>query len=238
MSMLSHYAALVKNMRGVVVFDPADDVSQDLKWLINRFKYRVLGIPPSLTDKISKITKPLVPLAYPHKDIIEFIKTMSEMLKVNREITEAICLASCYVSPILALGSKSQDSLKSISISEIPTKIKMSLQDWKLHLRIADYSVLDLYEWSTINAEKLWEPKVNVEDLVNERLEAIKRDEGRYWRLRRDNLEPKTFLIYLDLIQTLWKKGADVKILNNYDKNVVAACLAINVAVFIKTQSE
>ncbi len=232
--MLSRYAALVKNMRGVVVFDLADDISQDLKWLTDRFKYRILGVPPSLIDKISKIAKPLVPLAYPHKDLIEFIEFTSRTLDINREIVEAICLASCYVSPILALGSRSQKSLKPISISTVPTKIKMNLQDWKLHLRIADYSVLDLYEWSTTHAEKLWEPEVNIEGLMTERLEAIRRDKKRYWRLQKGDLEPRPFLVYLDLIQALWRKNMDAKVLTKYDKDVVSACLAINVAVFIR----
>ncbi|MHC1601145.1 MAG: hypothetical protein ACXQTB_02220 [Candidatus Nezhaarchaeales archaeon] len=221
-------------MRGVVIFNPADDVSQDLKWLSERFKYRILGVPPSLTDKISRMMKPLISLAYPHKELIDFIKFVSETLNIDHEIAEAICLASCYVSPILALGSKSQESLKSISISEVPTKIKMSLQDWKLHLRIADYSVLDLYEWSTSHAQKLWDSEVDIENLVAERLKAIRKDEKRYWRLQRGDLEPTTFLVYLDLVQTLWKKLVGLKVLSKYDKDVASACLAINVAVFIK----
>jgi len=232
--MLSRYAALVKNMRGIVIFNPGDDVTQDLKWLSERFRYRVLGIPPSLIDKISKVMRPLVPLAYPHKDLIDFIKFVSQALNIDHEVAEAICLASCYVSPILALGSKAQTSLKSIAITEVPTKIEMNLQSWKLHLRIADYSILDLYEWSTSHAERIWEHEVNVESMIAERLKAIEKDKKRYWRLERGSLEPRTFLVYLDLIQALWRKTVNPKVLSKYDKDLASACLAINVAAFIK----
>jgi len=53
--MFSRYAALVKNMRGVVLFSPTDDVSEDLKWLVERFRYRVLGVPQSLVERVSGV---------------------------------------------------------------------------------------------------------------------------------------------------------------------------------------
>lgn len=232
--MFSRYAALVKNMRGVVVFDPTDDVSQDLKWLVNRFKYRVLGVSPSLAGELVKVAKPLVPLAYPHREIVDFVDLTSKALSLNYSIAEAICLASCYVSPLLTLGPKAQSFMKELAVSEVPSKIELSLKDWKLHLRIADYSILDLYEWSTTQAQKLWLEDVNVEELISERLVAIRKDERRYWRLQRGSMEPRTFLAYLDLVQIFRRRGVDLKAITKYDKDVVSACLAINVSVFIR----
>lgn len=234
--MFSHYAAIVKNMRGVIVFDPADDVSQDLKWLIDRFKYRHLGVPPSLAEKLNKSTKPLVTLAYPHREVIDFANFVSKALGLRSLISEAICLASCYVSPLLVLGPKAQSSLKDIAVEEVASRIKISLNDWKLHLRIADYSVLDLYEWSTTQAQKLWFQSINVEELIRERAMAVRKDGKRYWRLQRGEAEPKTFLAYLDLVQILYKRNVDFKAMLCYDANVVSACLAINVAVFVRRE--
>lgn len=221
-------------MRGVVVFDPAEDVSQDLKWLVNRFKYRILGISPSLAEKLTKIAKPLVPLAYPHREIVDFVDFTSKALSLGHDVAEAVCLASCYVSPLLTLGFRAQSFMKRIAINEVVSKVEIGLRDWKLHLRIADYSVLDLYEWSTTQAQKLWLEDVSVEELISERFTAIRKDEKRYWRLHRGSLEPRTFIVYLDLIQSLYKRGVDLKVLTKYDKDVASACLAINVSVFIR----
>ncbi|MEM4576486.1 MAG: hypothetical protein QW701_03350 [Candidatus Nezhaarchaeales archaeon] len=234
--MFSHYAALVKNMRGVIVFDPTDDISQDLKWLIDRFKYRHLGVPPSLAKKLTKTTKPLVTLAYPHREVMDFVGFVSKALGLGSLISEAICLASCYVSPLLVLGPKAQSSVKDIAVDEVIARAKISLNDWKLHLRIADYSVLDLYEWSTTQAQKLWLQGINVEELIRERIAAIKKDEKRYWRLQRGEEEPKAFLAYLDLVQAFYKRDVDFKAMLSYDVNVVSACLAINVAVFVSRE--
>jgi len=233
LDVFSRYAALVKNMRGVVLFSPADDVSEDLKWLVERFRYRVLGVPPSLTDKVSRVEKPLVPLAYPSKDIKDFVEFVASSAGLEREVAEAICLASCYVSPLLALGPGAQKSLKELAVGEVSSRIEMGVKDWKLHLRIADYSVLDLYEWSTTQAQRLWQKDVDVEELISERVAAIKRDQKRYWRLQRGELEPRTFLVYLDLIQSLHRAGALGSIVR-HGVDIVSACLAINVSVFVK----
>lgn len=234
--MFSRYAALVKNMRGIVVFDPINDVSEDLKWLANRFKYRFLGVSPSLAEKLSKITKPLIPLAYPYQEIVDFVRHISEVLGIEHEIAEAICLASCYVSPLLTIGVRAQQSLEELSVNKVTSKIEMNLKDWKLHFRIADYSVLDLYEWSTTQAQKLWLKDVNIEELISERSVAVKKDWKRYWRLQRGDSEPRTFLVYLDLVQSLYRRGLDFKAITKYNKDVVSACLAINVSVLIRSR--
>ncbi|MCX8142609.1 MAG: hypothetical protein N3F04_07595, partial [Candidatus Nezhaarchaeota archaeon] len=69
---------------------------------------------------------------------------------------------------------------------------------------------------------------------ISERVEAVKRDERRYWRLQGGNVDARTFLVYLDLVQALCKYPSILSALRSYDRNVVSACLAINVAVFIR----
>ncbi len=219
-------------MRGVVLFSPADEVSGDLRWLVERFKYRVLGVPPSLVERLPGLKKPLVPLAHPSRGVKSFADFVESSMKLEREVAEAVCLASCYVSPLLALGPSAQRSLKSLAVGEVASKVEMGVRDWKLHLRIADYSVLDLYEWSTTQVQRLWRGEVDAEELISERIAAIKKDQKRYWRLQRGQLEPRTFLVYLDLVQSLYKAGA-LKSLIEHDVDVVSACLAINVSVFV-----
>jgi hypothetical protein len=233
LDVFSRYAALVKNMRGVVLFSPADDVSEDLKWLVERFRYRVLGVPQSLVERVPGLKKPLVPLAYPSKGVEDFVKFVASSAGLEREVAEAVCLASCYVSPLLALGPGAQKSLRGLAVGEVSSKVEMGVRDWKLHLRIADYSVLDLYEWSTTQAQRLWQKDVDVEELISERVAAVKRDQKRYWRLQRGELEPRTFLVYLDLVQSLHKIGA-LGSITKHDVDVVSACLAINVSVFVR----
>ncbi len=224
---------MVKNMRGVVLFSPTDEVSESLKWLVERFKYRTLGVPPSLVERLPKLKRPLVPLAHPSRDVEAFVGFAADSMKLEREVAEAVCLASCYVSPLLALGPSAQRSLKDLAVGEVSSKVEMGVRDWKLHLRIADYSVLDLYEWSTTQAQKLWQRDANFEKLISERVTAIKKDQKRYWRLQRGELEPKTFLVYLDLVQSLHKAGA-LRSISEHDVDAVSACLAINVSVLVK----
>ncbi|MCD6195190.1 MAG: hypothetical protein J7J82_00175, partial [Staphylothermus sp.] len=46
------YAMIVKNLRGVLLFDPEDEeLNSRIEWLRKRFQYRNLGIPPSLYDE-------------------------------------------------------------------------------------------------------------------------------------------------------------------------------------------
>lgn len=43
----TYYTALVRNLRGVVIYDPDDTEYRDIvKWLTSRFKYQNLDIPP------------------------------------------------------------------------------------------------------------------------------------------------------------------------------------------------
>ncbi|MEM2674681.1 MAG: hypothetical protein QXW77_03495, partial [Candidatus Hadarchaeales archaeon] len=95
-------------------------------------------------------------------------------LGAEKTAAEVSVLASAYVSPILALGERGPKLLEPLGADRVESKIEPSLRDLKLHLRIADYSVLDLYQWSVENAKQLW--RKNPGDLVKERAERITRD--------------------------------------------------------------
>jgi hypothetical protein len=60
--------------------------------------------------------------------------------------------ASIYISPIMVISKKHSDVIDSLSVGKVKTCKKLSTMDWKLHMRIADYSVLDMYEFSVNGA--------------------------------------------------------------------------------------
>jgi hypothetical protein len=46
--LFSSYAAIVKNLRGVVLLDPDEEGAwTTMEWLVKRFRYRDLGVTPT-----------------------------------------------------------------------------------------------------------------------------------------------------------------------------------------------
>ena len=192
------YAAVVKNLRGVIYY--RGGMEDRLRWLLSKFKYRSLGVTPSLADLMPK-RKVLVELAYPVQAVEEAVRLFSEVIPL--EAAEALCLASAYISPVMLIGEL--DEFKPAVIRTVKTSMNLDEKAWKLHMRIADYTTLDFYAWSTKNAlEALTDDKRLVEAL-REREERAADDERRYWRLRSD--EGRTFLAYLDPLRVVYEAG-------------------------------
>jgi hypothetical protein len=198
----------VKNLRGIVYLDVEEQgIEEALNWLVDRFRYRNLGVTPSMVNKVPSFFegrlsgKPFVKLVYPTKSVKELINLISNGLKFKEDAVEAVVLASAYVSPIIVLGNNAREKLESMSVDRVESKVKLDTRGWKLHLRIADYTVLDLYQWSTAHAESLWdEVQAN---FVRARTMRITRDKRRYWRLKEGTSKPWTFLLYVDLAQLI-----------------------------------
>ncbi|MEM4513861.1 MAG: hypothetical protein QXZ41_05110 [Ignisphaera sp.] len=80
---------------------------------------------------------------------------------------------------------------------------------WKLHLRIADYSILDFYRECVdemLNILLSPNPKLRLEllaDVIASRKSRISRDKKRYWRISCD--KGKHFLLYVDLASIIQK---------------------------------
>lgn len=245
--MLSKYAAIVKNLRGVVVFDPDEEGALDaVSWLARRFRYRNLGAPPSLVERAPVIFEgrlggnPFVKLAHPAVSTEALTGIVSTAFDVERILAEAVVLASVYVSPLLAVG-KVIEKLAPLSAGVVESRVRMTAFLWKLHLRIADYTVTDLFSWSTENAELLWEGKL--EAVVNERATRIEKDKRRYWRLTQGSESPKTFLSYVDVAQAvakqaLWSNRVPLKAVTSLPREEAAAGMAIIAAVSIPTEAE
>ncbi|RLF16239.1 MAG: hypothetical protein DRJ97_01400 [Thermoprotei archaeon] len=216
--MFSRYASLVKNLRGVVLIDP-EEGEEGVKWLKDRFKYRNLGVPPTMLRgagdffKGKMEGKPFVELVYPTKSLEKLKELCTELLGVEERVVEGVILASAYVSPILAIGDGVKQQLAKIAVDTVESRAKLDLKGWKLHLRIADYTVLDLYRWSTEHAEELWRD-VDLNLFIEERRKRVSRDKARYWRLAKGDEKPWSFLYYVDLARLLASKqleGVNIK---------------------------
>ena len=102
--MFARYAALVKNLRGVVVFDLSEEnVKEAIKWLVNRFKYRNLGLPPSLVEKYKEEIKkylegkPFKRIVYPVPELRNVASIILEEANIPFELSESLVLASSYI---------------------------------------------------------------------------------------------------------------------------------------------
>ncbi|HEX77200.1 MAG TPA: hypothetical protein G4O03_02150 [Dehalococcoidia bacterium] len=236
--MFSDYVALVKNLRGVVLVRPqAPEAEQLVQWLGQRFRYRNVGVPPSVVDKSPAFFEsrlggnPFVKLAYPLESLMKVAECVGRLSNLQPEMVEATILASAYASPVICLGSSLYGELQGLSIDEVQTKVELGDREWRLHLRIADYSVLDLYRWSTEQARHLWRGELN--GFAEARRERIHRDKRRYWRLQRGDSAPKPFLCYLDLAQTIALDPALLERIVSLPEAEVCAGLAIVTAVVV-----
>ncbi|MCX8205256.1 MAG: hypothetical protein N3H31_06370, partial [Candidatus Nezhaarchaeota archaeon] len=96
--MLSRYASLVKNLRGVVLLD-LEEGEEGVRWLQDRFKYRNLGVPPSILRSAEGFFRgrlggrPFVELAYPSRVLVELVSVLSEGLKAELRVIEGVVLA-------------------------------------------------------------------------------------------------------------------------------------------------
>ncbi len=211
--MFARYAALVKNLRGIVLFDlDEENVSEAIRWLANRFKYRNLGLPPTLTEKYGgEVGKylggsPFRKIVYPIPELEKLSSIVSEEAEIPYELSEGLVLASTYISPLLVLGSRFVGFVENLAVETVRVCGKLDVKQWKLHLRIADYTVLDFYEKSVLEAMELIRKRhVLTEEELNSVLEArlkrIREDTRRYWRIKCS--EGKPFLYYIDMLNVL-----------------------------------
>jgi len=145
--------------------------------------------------------KVLVELTYPVQAIEEAVRLFSKVISL--EAAETLCLASAYISPVMLIGEL--DEFKPAVIRTVKTSMNLDEKAWKLHMRIADYTTLDFYAWSTKNAlEALTDEKRLIEALREREMRAAD-DERRYWRLRSDG--GRMFLAYLDPLRIVYEAG-------------------------------
>ncbi|RLI27253.1 MAG: hypothetical protein DRO52_00705 [Candidatus Hecatellales archaeon] len=232
--MLSKYAALVKNLRGVVLARmETSGVEASLRWLVKRFKYRDLGLPPSMVEiKKRKGFGRLVELFYPSGELERLAEAFASKLSTPLEAVEALVIASAYVSPVIAVGRWAAEALSKLAVERVESKVRLDGKGWKLHFRILDYTVLDAYEKSVAEAEELWGRKLNLEAFRRKRIERIRRDTKRYWRLLEGDETPKPLILYFDLAVKAAETPELLQLVRGLGREA-AAGLALEAAILI-----
>ncbi len=226
------YAALVKNLRGVILFNPEDERAWSrIEWLRKRFRYRNLGITPSVNGEgVEELLRSGVfrRLYYPLKDYEELVDAVSAA-GIDRLFAEAVVFSSTYISPLLILSEKYLREASKYSAGVVRACKKLDNKDWKLHLRIADYTILDSYE-AMVRGSMEYIRGISDEGVrrgvLAERRAFTKKDARRYWRIACEEGDP--FLLYLDPLLIL--EGAGEGVLSGLTEEHAAA-LAIVPAV-------
>jgi len=205
------YAALVKNLRGVVLLDPSEPgVEGSLGWLVKRFRYRNLGVTPALLSKhrerLAKHLggKPFRELVLPVSSLAGVPELLAGALGVPSELAELLVYASTYISPALLIGEKYVGDAAKLAVGSVRVCKEMDTASWKLHLRIADYTALDFYERCVDEALAVL-GGANPQPVLGSRLERVERDAKRYWRIACP--EGRPFLLYVDNLKLAVETG-------------------------------
>ena len=241
--MFARYAAIVKNLRGVLVADLDSDYSwRVVEWLVRKFRYRDLGLPPGVVsrhrDRISRYLggNPFHELVYPVAGLERVAGILGEVLGWPEELAEGLTLASVYISPLMVSGSSYTELLETVSVGEVTVCRPIDDRQAKLHLRIADYSILDSYQQSVDEAvnfiKHLNEGSLEAADrIIEARRGKAAKDRRRYWRILCDT--GSTFLLYVDplvALRKLAKEGPKLGLSEDH-----AAALALVPAIVLDT---
>lgn len=205
------YAALVKNLRGVVLLDPSETgVESSLGWLVKRFRYRNLGVTPALLGKHRERLvehlggKPFRELVLPVPSLEKVPGLLADALGVPAELAELLVYASTYISPALLIGERYLEETSRLAAGSVRVCKEMDTASWKLHLRIADYTALDFYDKCVDEAFSILEG-ADPQPVLKSRVKRVKRDTKRYWRIACS--EGRTFLSYVDNLKLAVEAG-------------------------------
>ena len=232
---LSHYLAYVKNLRGVVFGSGSEDsVVGGLRWLRQRFRYRNLAVPSYLIrcyPKVEELVKePLLKFTYPLSEVSKVAEVLTEVTG-DPGLAEAVVLASSLISPVIAVGDDVVGKLRKLCVGEVLSEKELGIQDYKLHMRIADYSVLDMYiEMVELSEEVLKDPR-KLSSALKTREGRVKDDIKRYWRISGSKGEP--VIMYLDPLKVLSEeKLKKLRRVGDAEKVSIALSLVTAVVVY------
>ncbi len=190
--MLEKFVFLVKNLRGVLAALPGEDLVDVVAWLSRKFRYRDLGVPGCLVESEPSVFKgrlggkPFHVLEYPTRSVEEKASMVCNILSktsLNECLARSLTLASCYACPILATQRALEELESRGLVVHVVRGPKLSEGDARLHLRIADYSVLDAYVESIQEATESIASGSSPTELLNTRKKKAERDSKRYWRI-------------------------------------------------------
>lgn len=211
------YARLVKNLRAVILFNFQDKTAiHRIEWLKKRFHYRNLGVPPSIyTDELSKGSGKDIfrKLYYPLKELKDLAGMIAD-LGYPKIFAETFILSSAYISPLFILSDDYLDLIERYSLDKVLICRELDIKNWKLHMRIANYSILDFYEDMVLLSMKyidLVMDQENREKILDNRMGIVEKDKKRYWRIICGNNGSNVFLYYLDPLMLLEEKIDKIK---------------------------
>ena len=234
----ARYAAIVKNLRGVVLGDIGDEgVWKSVQWLVKRFRYRDLGLTPSMVgryrDKLAKYLggNPFIELSPPIAAVERLIEILVQRSRIPAEVVELLVYSSTYISPAMVVGERFLDNVLQLALDTVYTCKEMDVNSWKLHLRIADYTVLDFYRNcvdEVLSALSSRGDRASVlRKIVEKRRARIESDKKRYWRIACSSGKP--FLAYIDMLHLVLDTEGIAELLEPEH----AACLAIVPVVYV-----
>ena len=122
-------------------------------------------------------------------------------------------------------------AVQPFAVDAAETAVALSDKDWRLHFRIADYTVLDLHQWSTDHARHLWRDDAN--DFTQARRQRIAKDKRRYWRLQQGAGPLNPFILYLDLADRVAHDGSLRAAITRLPADEACAGLAVVAAIAV-----
>lgn len=196
--MFAAYAAVVKNLRGVIMPAYSGECG-GLRWLAARFRYREVGVPPSAA-RLAEAGGRFRILTYP-VPVLAQLTDYLEFAGLPRHVAEALVMGSVYVSPVLMVGGDVLDVLRGISVGVVEKCREMDLRSWRLHLRIATYSILDMYADCLEEALRVIRGEAGLGEVLAARRGRVEKDSSRYWRIScREGESGEPFLLYIDML--------------------------------------
>lgn len=183
---LPRYVSLIKNVRGIAVYDPADPPAREFfTWLSRRHQYRNVGIPGRLmehpTVDVSSY-KTFERLASPvpgGDDLVDDID------KVPPWTAESLLLGSAYAAPLF-IDPPALDAFNPAASWELVVGQRPDTDQVLRHTRIAGYGTIDFLQETAENAVHALRHG-SVDEGIDDRASLAQEDgTDRFWRLLED----------------------------------------------------
>lgn len=160
----------MKNLRGILYFSKSVSPEAELNWLKGKFKYRLLGASETLN------------VGFEWRGLVVLPKV------VDDPVLDSLLQASMYVCPLIILKEESLKDFDAALVVSLKTREKLGDRELKFNLRLANYSITDLYLKSIELADK---------NALDERRRIAEDDLKRFWRVKSDSAG-RTLIAYLD----------------------------------------
>lgn len=199
------WAALFKNLRGVVLLSQAPDRDK-VRWLARKHRYRRLGLPsrsPAVPQVPELGRAPFVPLRFPVSDLNPLPELLSH--RAPAPVVESLLLSCCYSAPLIVLDENLFRDLEPFMTWRLLSSEPLGEKDLIFHLRVASYVIIDFFELAREAFEALREylqsPQKGfrkLDRLCDTRREKARRDgEKRFWRIP-SGVGGRVICVYLD----------------------------------------